>query len=257
MNPFSFLFLASLAAGAPSDPGAANVSTCCAPRSDETGSITGKFVWEGERPEPKPKLTIKETETTGCKHGGSGVDAEDHSLMIDANGGVGNVVVTVTVKDTPPAVPADPIVMDQLGCKFDPRVIVVPVGGTLRFGNSDETNHNIHTFAKKNQPMNKQVAGGSNLDIKLDKAEVVDVKCDVHTWMKAFVFVTDASKWAVTSTDGSFKLEGLPPGEYVLDYWHEELGKGKTEKVVVEAGKTAMVEHKLSAKKEGGGKRKR
>jgi plastocyanin len=255
MNTLSLLLLASLTAGKPGDP--ATVSTWSAPRSDETGSIAGKFVWEGEKPEPRPKLTIKESETTGCKHGGSGVDAEDHSLMIDANGGVANVVVTVTVKDKTPAVPAEPILMDQLGCVFQPHVVVMPVGATLRFGNSDDTNHNIHTFAKKNQPMNKQVAAGSNLEVMLDKAEVIDVKCDVHTWMKAYVFVTDAVSYGVTAADGSFKLEGLPPGEYQIEYWHEELGKGKTEKVMVEAGKTAMVEQKLSAKKEGGGKRKR
>jgi plastocyanin len=255
MNSLSLLLLVGLTAGTSGRP--ATVSTWCAPRADETGSIAGKFVWEGEKPEPKPKFAIKDTETTGCKHGGSGVDAEDRSLMIDANGGIANVVVTVSVKDKTPTVPAEPIVMDQEGCIFHPRVMVVPVGATLRFGNSDDTNHNIHTFAKKNQPINKQVAAGSNLDILLDKAEVIDVKCDVHNWMKAFVVVTDSPAYAVTGEDGSFKVEGLPPGEYQIEYWHEELGKGKTEKVVVEAGKEATIEHKLSAKKEGGAKRKR
>ena len=94
-------------------------------------------------------------------------------------------------------------------------------------------------------------------DIKYDKAEVIPVKCDVHTWMKSFVVVTDSAKWVITGADGSFKLEGLPPGEYELSWWHEDLGKGKTEKVKVEAGKEAVLEHKVSAEKKAGGARRR
>ncbi len=250
MNLFTILCAASLATVSTSTPQPTETA------SDETGSISGKIVWEGEKPEPKPKLAIKEAETTGCKHGGSGVDAEDRSLMIAADGGVANVVLTVTIKDAAPSVPAEPIVMDQQGCKFIPRVLVVPVGGTLRFGNSDDTNHNIHTFAKKNQPINKQVSAGSNLDLKLDKAEVIDVKCDIHTWMKGFVVVTDATQWAVSGEDGSFKIEGLPAGEYTVEWWHEELGKDKTDKVVVEAGKEATLTHKVGEKKAGGKKKR-
>jgi hypothetical protein len=52
-------------------------------------------------------------------------------------------------------------------------------------------------------------------------------------------------------------LEGLPPGEYELSWWHEELGKGKTEKVKVEAGQAATLTHKVSAEKKAGGGRRR
>ncbi len=144
----------------------------------------------------------------------------------------------------------------QKGCRFRPNVVVVPAGATLRFDNSDDTNHNIHTFAKKNQAVNKNVAGGTTLDLKLDKAEVIDVKCDVHTWMKGYVVVTDATHWDVTAADGSFAITGRPPGEYKVSWWHGQLGKGKVE-VTVEAGKPTKLTHKVGAKKRKGGGRRR
>jgi plastocyanin len=221
---------------------------------DDFGSITGKVVWEGEKPAAKPDHAMDEKALTGCKH--DHVSKKDETLLIDANGGVANVVLTIEVAGAEKRVPAEPVEVDQEGCRFSPHVVVVPVGAMLRFKNSDDTNHNIHTFPKKNDPINKNVAAAGTLDQVLAKAEVIDVKCDVHPWMKGYVVVTDATHYAVSGADGSFKITGLPAGEYELSWWHAELGKGKTEKVKVEAGKEATVEHKVSAEKKGGGKRR-
>jgi plastocyanin len=226
------------------------------PKSDETGSIAGTVTWEGERPAPRPPLVMGEKESVGCKH--EAMDKTDETLLISEAGGIANVVLTVEVQGVAPKVPAEPILLDQEGCRFHPHVQVVPVGATLRFDNSDETNHNIHTFAKKNPAVNQNVAGGTNFDQKLDKAEVIDIKCDVHPWMKGYVVVTDAAAWAVSGKDGSFKIEGLPPGEYKVSWWHEDLGKGKSEKVTVTGGASADLALKLGAQAEDkGGRRKR
>jgi hypothetical protein len=75
--------------------------------------------------------------------------------------------------------------------------------------------------------------------------------------MKGYLVVTEATHWATSGADGSFKIAGLPPGDYEISTWHEELGKGKTVAVKVEAGKEATLEHPVSAeKKAGGGRRK-
>jgi len=227
-------------------------------KSDEVGSISGHILWDGERPAAKPDLVMDEKAATGCKHGADGgLNKKDDTLLIGDNGGIKNVVLTIEVAGAERKVPAEPVAIDQQGCRFEPHVVVLPVGATLRFHNNDDTNHNIHTFAKKNQSINKNVAQASNADQLLDKAEVIDVKCDIHPWMKGYVVVTDATHWAITGADGSFKIEGLPPGEYEISWWHEELNKGKTEKVKVEAGKDTPLEHKISAEKKGGGGRRR
>ena len=220
-----------------------------------TGSVTGKAVFDGERPEAKPDLTATEDKLKGCCKDGHEMDMTDRSLLIDEKGGIANVVVTIEVKDFEKKLRTEPIVIDQLSCRFEPHVQVVHVGETIRFANSDETNHNVHTYSKKNKAINSNIAGGSNLDMKVEKEEVITIECDIHPWMKAYTYVTEATHVAVSKPDGTFELTGLPAGTYKAEYWHEELGKGKAE-VTVEEGKAATLEIKLSAKKKGGGRRR-
>ena len=67
--------------------------------------------------------------------------------------------------------------------------------------------------------------------------------------------MTEATHVAISKPDGSFKLDGLPPGEYKAEWWHETLGKGK-ETVTVTEGGTAKLELKLKVGKKKGGRRR-
>src|SRR5262245_51735971 len=82
--------------------------------NDSLGTISGKVVWEGERPAPKPDFPMEEKATQGCKH--DKLHKQDESLLIDASGGVANVVLTLEAAGVEKKVPTEPIELDQEGC---------------------------------------------------------------------------------------------------------------------------------------------
>lgn len=223
---------------------------------DTVGKITGKIVFEGERPKPK-SLTISGEQSKGCCPEGVQMDTTNYGLLLDENGGIANAVITITIKDKAPEVPDKAFELDQSGCRFSPHVMVIPVGGTLRYLNSDGLSHNIHTYAIKNDGLNKTVTGGTSVDQTFEKAETVKVTCDIHPWMSSYVVVTNASVWATTLADGTFTIDGLAPGEYKFNVWHETLGKTKGTVTINEDGTSEAVEIKMGSKKKRGGKRRR
>jgi plastocyanin len=144
------------------------------------------------------------------------------------------------------AVPTEPVSVDQKGCVFLPRVVGVQVDQPLKFLNSDALAHNVHGFAQTAKPWNVSLGvKGMTRTIKADKPEtVIEVKCDVHPWMRAYVGVFSHPYFAVSGTDGSFTFRNLPPGEYTLEAWHERFGK-RSQKVSLGEKETKEVEVKF------------
>lgn len=132
--------------------------------------------------------------------------------------------------------PADAHLLDQKGCKYTPHVSGIMVGQTLTIRNSDPTLHNVHALPEENEEFNNgQPFEGMTMDKTFDKVEVmVPFKCDVHPWMSAYMAVLDHPFFAVSGADGSYEIDGLPAGDYVLEAWHETLG-AKTMDVSVAA----------------------
>jgi plastocyanin len=161
--------------------------------------------------------------------------------IVVAEGKLANALVYVKegVSGTYP-VPAEKPMLDQNGCQYIPHVSAVQVGQTFVIRNSDETLHNVHALPSANAEFNNgQPFQGMELEHTFDKVEVVvPFKCDVHPWMSSYMAVLDHPFHAVTGADGSFAIEGLPPGDYVVEAWHEELGT-KTMSVSVAADAAA------------------
>jgi plastocyanin len=125
-------------------------------------------------------------------------------------------------------VPAATFVMDQRGCEFVPRLLVVPPGATLEVRNSDRLLHNFHTLSELNPRMNlAQRAGGRPLHVRFERPEFIHVTCDVHGtgFMRAWIVVAAHPYYAVTDGNGRFRLPGIPQGPHTLAVWHERLGR--------------------------------
>jgi hypothetical protein len=112
-------------------------------------------------------------------------------------------------------------VLDQVGCRYDPHVIVVKTRGRLEMKSSDGIMHNIHAVGPS--PFNKPFPEADKLiKQKLRKPGIDSISCDAgHSWMSGFIFIVQHPYFAVTDENGEFKLDGVPPGKYNLVVWHE------------------------------------
>ncbi len=211
------------------------------------GKVSGKILFGGkERPKPKA-LDIGEKSSKGCA--GGKVDATNRSLEISAKGGIRNAVVTIAVKGAKVKLPEKPIALDQIACRFEPHVLLIPAGATARFLNSDKISHNVHLRVRKNLPFNRMIASKNFEETVLKRAEAIRVGCDLHPWMECYLFVTDTPYIALTDAEGNFELPKLPPGEYAVKVWHEKLAKAKATVTVAADGSSSPIEVKLLPKK--------
>jgi plastocyanin len=143
--------------------------------------------------------------------------------------------------------PKGPFRLDQKGCAFEPYAQVVSKGAPVLIMNSDPVLHNVHaTTVKGDALFNKAIpVKGQSFRETFTTPGVVRVKCDVHAWMNAWVFVTETPFAAVTGKEGRFAFPGVAPGTYRLHAWHELLGE-KVQSVVVPSNGVVRADVALS-----------
>jgi hypothetical protein len=125
---------------------------------------------------------------------------------------------------------------------FLPRVIGLETGQTLDLKNSDPVSHNIHPMPNNNREWNEQQSPGTpDVQHKFGRPEVmIPVKCNVHSWMHAWIGVVAHPYFAVTGADGAFEWKNVPPGDYTIAVWHEKLGEKKQQVHVAASGSAAV-----------------
>lgn len=162
------------------------------------------------------------------------------TIATDDAGGLANVFVWVKNAPAGAAASGDAL-MDQVGCLYLPHAVGVRSGQTMVFRNSDQTLHNINVQPRNNPSFNVgQPIAGMETRRSFAKAETgIQVRCDVHPWMVGYISVFDHPYFAVTGADGSFRIDGLPDGSYVVESWHESLG-AQTQQVTVAGGEARL-----------------
>lgn len=204
----------------------------------ETAStVTGQILYKGKRPAPK---AIDMSEEPACVEAHKG-KAYNESLVVNRKGDLANAFIYIKtgLEGKTFEVPADPVTIDQNGCWFRPRVLGIQTGQTLKIVNSDPVTHNIHPMAQVNREWNhSQGADDPPMARKFIKPEImIPVKCNIHSWMHAFIGVLDHPYFAVSNDDGTFEIKNLPPGAYTIAVWTETLGTQEQQLTVPPHGK--------------------
>jgi plastocyanin len=164
----------------------------------------------------------------------AGPSASDRAEPVSEFGRLVVVLEGATSHPKPP----ETVVIDQRNMRFDPDLVVVPVGSTVQFPNADPIFHNIFSLSKI-QPFDLGFyPQGQTRTVKFNRAGIVQVYCHIHANMYAAIVVTSSPWYAKPSEDGSFSWSDVPAGHYRLTAWHKIAGLFKTEIDVPASGKT-------------------
>lgn len=134
---------------------------------------------------------------------------------------------------TPRPAPARGKVIRQRNKTFIPRVLAVPVGTKVDFRNEDDLFHNVFSLSRPNDFDTGLYRQGASYEQTFRKAGLVQILCNIHASMLAYVFVVDTPYYTQADASGAFTIKNVPPGEYELATWHEASAKPSTQLVAV------------------------
>ena len=142
-------------------------------------------------------------------------------LTADGHPLAGAVVAVYGSSSEHPAAPVQGV-MDQINKTFRPDVLVIPVGSTVEFPNSDTVSHQIYSFSAARRFQLPLYRGKPYPPVHFDQAGLVTLGCNIHDSMLGYILVTDAPWFGRTNTNGLWSVE-LASGNYNLRIWHPRM----------------------------------
>ncbi len=212
----------------------------------------GPLFREGAPPRISTKLTTlpKDTPAQPVVAGSSDEDAPDPKPL------TGSLSGTLNVGDKPlqgrGVVTLEPAsgkwraraprtrTMEQRNREFAPRMMVIPVGSTVRFPNFDAIYHNVFSRSDAN-PFDLGIyKNGQSRDLTFDKEGIVHLGCNLHANMSAYIVVVKAPHYAISDEQGHFQFRSLAPGRYRLRAWSEKSSSPSVVDVAIKPSKNSV-----------------
>jgi hypothetical protein len=160
--------------------------------------------------------------------------------------GLGNVVVWLEGVTKGKPIPLEKrLELESDHCLLTPRVQAAVVGSAVNvIGHDDFRQHLRFVAAGEPQPRAAILLGSNEQvipsNLPASAPALVIVKDADHPWPRAYLAVFDHPYYAVTKPDGSFSIDGIPPGKYTLVAWHERTGKSEQSVDVAPNGATKV-----------------
>lgn len=158
------------------------------------------------------------------------------------------VVAAVRSGQKPPLRP-QPAIVDQIDKTFVPHVLPVVVGTKINFPNRDDIRHHLYSFSDAKSFELPLYKGTPAEPILFDEPGVVVLGCNIHDFMRGYVYVVESPYYAVSGEDGVATIDDLPAGSYEVTVWHpREKEAAKAETVEVAAAGAASLAFELQLK---------
>lgn len=206
---------------------------CSALRAQEWADLQIMFKYGGSSVPERSKLDM--TKDPECAK----FTKYDPSMIVNPDSmGIQNLVVFLDNKKSDMSDDAnhpdaggnadEPIVLDNLECIFEPHIVLIRPGDTIRVTNSDSTGHNANFSFFKNDSQNFLVPAGGSKDLTVKNAErfPMRVECNVHPWMSAYVVCLESPYCSVSDETGVLSIKQLPANRpLTFKLWHERMNK--------------------------------
>ena len=205
----------------------------------DTGTIEGRVTFDGTPPPP----------TIVIQDGGS-----QQVLYVDRSGGLRYAVVFLPDARGGAPAPAPPATMNQRNFIFEPQVLAVRSGQTIRFMTDDSANHNVR--ARDPNPQNTfsiytgpgAIEPDTHRFAATTSEHPLELSCDIHPWMVAWIYAFDHGQFAVTNADGTFRIGNVPVGRQRIAIRQPSGGLARDLTVDVIPDATVRLEVRFAAK---------
>ena len=112
-------------------------------------------------------------------------------------------------------------ILNQLDRKFQPGILPVQLGQTVRITNSDPVYHNVFSLTSPHKFDVGRRPKGEHYDVEFDKPGMVDVFCDIHSNMHAIIYVLPPNtlQWKKIASGETFEFDKIPSGSFTLTFY--------------------------------------
>jgi hypothetical protein len=211
------------------------------PTAGPLGTLSGQFVFGGPRPERK--LLDIPAEPVKAKDGrvyGVTMDFPyfhkfkiyDNSLLVGEDGGIANVVVWLRSKNVPVPTAAElpPITVTAKEGYIEPRIVICCAPRKLIIKNEEDIAL-MPNYQGRFSQFNPQIKPHERFTYTVNPEYVPIRFGHLLCWQHVVGYVLPLSHPYAAQSDshGNFRIEGLPPGEWEFNVWHERKGYVKTD----------------------------
>jgi plastocyanin len=211
----------------------------------ENSSVTGRVILLGGPPKTLGQVIDVGGNPFCTQHG----KLINPTWKMDSEGGLADVVITVSGSQRASNLPEKAVVIDQKNCEYLPTMTAIQAGQSIAVRNSDLTYHNVRLIRHQTGTLDKgqnleniaQAGQGDEWVRELRRPGVYRLECDIHRWMRAWIIVHEGIHKSVSGLNGRYAIErALPDGEYTVSAWHPRFKKSLSKTVQVVNGSAVV-----------------